>query len=73
MTFQTRRKLVKARTGILLPIESMGTPDNFQFSAKVPETDKLLDVNKGAMTHLEEFLDKISPLETSNKLGTGLV
>jgi uncharacterized protein YecE (DUF72 family) len=43
------------------------TPDNFEFSVKVPETvthDNRLDVNKGAMTHLEEFLDKISPLST---------
>jgi len=52
------------------------TPDNFQFSVKVPETvthDKRLDINKDAISHLEEFLDKISPLKTSNKLGAVLV
>ncbi len=52
------------------------TPDDFQFSVKVPETithNKRLDVNKGAITHLQEFLDKISPLKSSNKLGAVLV
>jgi uncharacterized protein YecE (DUF72 family) len=52
------------------------THDNFQFSVKVPETvthDKRLDVSKEAMTYLEEFLDKISPLKTSNKLGAVLI
>ena len=29
--------------------------------------------NKGAMVDFEEFLDKISPLKTANKLGTILV
>jgi uncharacterized protein YecE (DUF72 family) len=48
------------------------TPGKFQFSVKVPETithDKRLDVNKGVITDFEEFLDKISPLKTANKLG----
>jgi uncharacterized protein YecE (DUF72 family) len=48
------------------------TPDNFQFSIKVPETIthvKRLDVKKGAITFFEEFLDKISPLRTTKKLG----
>ena len=52
------------------------TPDNFEFSVKVPETvthDNRLDVNKGAISHLEEFLDKISPLKTSDKLGAVLI
>jgi uncharacterized protein YecE (DUF72 family) len=52
------------------------TPDNFQFSLKVPETvthDKRLDVSKGAITSLDEFLDKISPLKTSKKLGAVLI
>lgn len=52
------------------------TPDNFQFSVKVPETvthDRRLDVSKGVVTHLEEFLDKISPLKISNKLGAVLI
>jgi len=41
---------------------SKATPDNFQFLVKVPEMvthDKRLDVSKGAITFLEEFLDKI--------------
>jgi len=52
------------------------TPDNFQFSIKVPETvthDKRLDVTKGAMALLDEFLDKISPLKSTNKLGAVLI
>jgi uncharacterized protein YecE (DUF72 family) len=52
------------------------TPDNFQFSLKVPETvthDKRLDVSKGAMGLLDEFLEKISPLKTANKLGAVLI
>ncbi len=28
-----------------------------------------MDVNKGAISYFEEFLDKISPLRTANKLG----
>ncbi|MGC2572587.1 MAG: DUF72 domain-containing protein [Candidatus Nitrosopolaris sp.] len=51
---------------------SRATPEKFQFSIKVPETIthvKRLDVNKGAITHFEEFLDKISPLRTAKKLG----
>src|SRR5438270_11545204 len=48
------------------------TPEKFQFSIKVPETVthvKRLDIKKGAMTSFEEFLDKISPLKTTKKLG----
>jgi uncharacterized protein YecE (DUF72 family) len=52
---------------------SRATPERFQFSIKVPETIthvKRLDVNKGAMTYFEEFLNKISPLlKTAKKLG----
>src|SRR6266516_1116549 len=51
---------------------SRATPEKFQFSVKVPETIthvKRMDVKKGAITSLEEFLDKISPLRTANKLG----
>ena len=47
------------------------TPDNFQFLLKVSETvthDKRLEVSKGAIISLEEFLDKISPLKTAGKL-----
>lgn len=52
------------------------TPNNFQFSIKVPETvthNKRLEVEKGVVSDLEEFLDKISPLKTSNKLGAVLI
>ena len=55
---------------------SKATPDDFQFSVKVPETvthDNRLDVNKGAITVLESFLDKISPLKVANKLGAVLI
>lgn len=55
---------------------SKATPDDFQFSVKVPETvthDKKLDIDKEAMIYLEEFLDKISPLKISNKLGAVLI
>ena len=52
------------------------TPDKFQFSIKVPETvthDKRLDVSKGAMALLDEFLEKISPLRSTIKLGAVLI
>jgi uncharacterized protein YecE (DUF72 family) len=52
------------------------TPANFQFSVKVPETvthGNRLDVNKGAMALLNEFLEKISPLKSANKLGAVLI
>ncbi len=52
------------------------TPERFQFSVKVPETvthDQRLNVQKCAITSLEEFLDKISPLKTANKLGAVLI
>ncbi len=52
---------------------SRATPEKFQFSIKVPETVthvKRLDIKKGAMTSFEEFLDKIFPLKTANKLGS---
>jgi uncharacterized protein YecE (DUF72 family) len=52
------------------------TPDKFQFSIKVPETithDKRLDIGRGAIVVLEEFLEKISPLKYTNKLVTLLI
>src|ERR671930_358624 len=52
------------------------TPEKFQFSVKVPETithNKRLDIKKNAMADFEEFLDKISPLKTANKIGTILI
>jgi|GEM_PF-4190560 uncharacterized protein YecE (DUF72 family) len=52
------------------------TPEKFQSSIKVPETithKKRLSIDKGAITDLEEFLDKISPLKEANKLGAVLI
>jgi uncharacterized protein YecE (DUF72 family) len=52
------------------------TPEGFQFCLKVPETvthDKRLNVEEGAITSLEEFLDKISPLKEAKKLGAVLI
>jgi uncharacterized protein YecE (DUF72 family) len=52
------------------------TPEKFQLSIKVPETithNKRLNVKQGAMAEFEEFLDKISPLKNSNKLGAILI
>ena len=52
------------------------TPENFQFSVKVPETithKKRLDVSKGSISDFEIFLEKISPLKSSNKLGAVLL
>src|SRR5688500_18202204 len=52
------------------------TPNNFEFSIKVPETVthvQRLDVNKGAISSFEEFLDKISPLNKNKKLGSILI
>ena len=52
------------------------TPEDFQFSIKIPETithKKRLDMNKGGIDDLSEFLYKISPLKDSNKLGTLLI
>lgn len=51
-------------------------PDNFEFSIKVPETIthiKRLDINKGAIIILDEFLDKISPLQAAKKIGAILI
>ena len=47
------------------------TPANFQFFVKVPENvthDNRPDVNKGAMTFLNKFLEKISTVKYANKL-----
>jgi uncharacterized protein YecE (DUF72 family) len=52
------------------------TSDDFKISVKVPETithEKRLDVSKGAMEDLKEFLDKISPLNNTNKLGAIII
>ncbi|MEE8132675.1 MAG: DUF72 domain-containing protein [Nitrososphaerales archaeon] len=52
------------------------TPEKFQFSIKVPETithSKKLNTKVGAITDLEKFLDKISPLKRAKKLGAVLI
>ncbi len=52
------------------------TPSEFQFSVKVPEIvthTKRMDVKRGAMETFQEFLEKISPLKTANKLGAILL
>ena len=55
---------------------SKATPPGFQFSVKVPETishKKRLDVKKNVVKDFEAFLEKISPLRTTNKLGAILI
>jgi uncharacterized protein YecE (DUF72 family) len=55
---------------------SKATPVGFQFSVKVPETithKKRLDVKKNALKDFEAFLEKISPLRNTNKLGAMLL
>lgn len=52
------------------------TPDNFKFSIKVPEIithEKRLDVGKNVINDFLEFIDKISPLKSNNKLGTIII
>ena len=52
------------------------TPQNFQFSVKVPETvthKKRLDVGNGAADAMKEFLTKIDPLKDAGKLGAILI
>src|SRR5438067_12219884 len=52
------------------------TPEKFQFSIKVPETVthvKRMDIEEGVIEYFEEFLNKISPLRTANKLGAILI
>ncbi len=52
------------------------TPNNFKFSIKVPELithEKRLDMDKNVISDFIEFLDKISPLKNTNKLGTIII
>jgi uncharacterized protein YecE (DUF72 family) len=52
------------------------TPPNFEFSIKVPERithRKKLDINRDIIADFKEFLDKISPLYISGKLGAILI
>lgn len=55
---------------------SKAVPEGFLFSLKLPETvthKKRLDARKGAFDDFQEFIDKISPLKTTNKLGALLI
>ena len=52
------------------------TPDKFKISGKVPEIithDKRLDVDKGVINDMIQFLDKISPLKNTHKLGVIII
>ena len=52
------------------------TPQNFEFSIKVPERithRKKLDTSNDVISDFKEFLDKISPLYNSGKLGAILI
>ena len=52
------------------------TPQNFEFSIKVPERithRKKLDTRNDVISDFKEFLDKISPLYNSAKLGAILI
>jgi uncharacterized protein YecE (DUF72 family) len=52
------------------------TPDKFKISVKVPEIithDKRLDVDKGVINDMIQFLDKISPLKNTHKLGVIII
>lgn len=52
------------------------TSEDFKISVKVPETithEKRLDVSKDVIADLKEFLDKISPLNNTNKLGAIII
>jgi uncharacterized protein YecE (DUF72 family) len=52
------------------------TPQNFEFSIKVPEIithRKKLDTSNDVISDFKEFLDKISPLYYSGKLGAILI
>jgi uncharacterized protein YecE (DUF72 family) len=52
------------------------TPQDFEFSIKVPERiihRKKLDINRDVIADFKEFLDKISPLYNTEKLGAILI
>lgn len=55
---------------------SRATPPDFKISVKIPEIIthvKRLDIDKDVMTDLNTFLDKISPLQNSHKLGAIII
>jgi uncharacterized protein YecE (DUF72 family) len=52
------------------------TPNDFKISVKVQEIithEKRLGINKNVVTDLNEFLKKISPLESKSKLGSIII
>ncbi|HXQ91653.1 MAG TPA: DUF72 domain-containing protein [Nitrososphaerales archaeon] len=52
------------------------TPSDFQFSAKIPKLithDKKLDLSEGVEVDLQKFLEILSPLKDSKKLGPLLI
>jgi uncharacterized protein YecE (DUF72 family) len=52
------------------------TPDNFKISVKVPEIvthEKRLDTNKDVIKDIVEFVEKISPLKNTDKLGALII
>ncbi len=52
------------------------TPNNFKVSVKVPEIithEKRLDIKRNVITDLNEFLNKISPLESNRTLGAIII
>ena len=54
----------------------MNTPPGFVFTAKLPKVithDKRLDITQGVEADLNRFIDSISPLATSDKLGCLLI
>ena len=62
--------------GLFMGLIKATPEDNFKISVKVPEIithEKRLDVKKGVMADLTEFLDKISPLKNANKLGAIII
>jgi uncharacterized protein DUF72 len=51
---------------------SRATPENFQFSVKVPERithKKKMSLDQGAFSDFEGYLEMLEPLKTYNKLG----
>jgi uncharacterized protein YecE (DUF72 family) len=51
---------------------SRATPENFQFSVKVPERIthlKKMSVEQGAFSEFEKYLEMLEPLKSYNKLG----
>ncbi len=62
--------------GLFMGLTRATPTDNFKISVKVPEIithEKRLDVDKGVIVDLIEFLDKISPLKNANKLGAIII